>query len=98
MSMPFKKEELQRMKQSKVVANSISDYLNQLERIFTEPMTEQQKVEAFNQGALYTGKLMVAFANLCDLLKIYEERGVKGGVIRKKAEPKKEEQYEFKEV
>lgn len=93
---PYKKEEVLKFRKAREVADSIADYLNQLEKIFTEPMNEQQKVEAFNQGALFTGKVLVAFSNLCDLCDIYKERGVRGAI--KKKQPAEEEKYEYKEV
>ena len=95
MPTPFTKEELEKMAKSKEVANNISNYLNAMEEICSSPMSEQEKVESFNQMALYVGKTMVAFTNLCDLLDIYAERGARGGVIRKR---NSEDDYEYKEV
>lgn len=95
MPTPFTKEELEKMAKSKEVANNISVYLNAMEEICSSPMSEQEKAESFNQMALYVGKTMVAFTNLCDLLDIYAERGARGGVVRKRSS---EDDYEYKEV
>lgn len=96
MPTPFTKEELEKMAKSKEVANNIATYLNAMEEICSSPMSEQEKAESFNQMALYVGKTMVAFTNLCDLLEIYAERGARGGIIRKSRNS--EDDYEYKEV
>lgn len=96
MPTPFTKEELEKMAKSKEVANNIATYLNAMEEICSSPMSEQEKAESFNQMALYVGKTMVAFTNLCDLLDIYAERGARGGVVRKGRSS--EDDYEYKEV
>lgn len=97
MPTPFTKEELEKMAKSKSVANNIAIYLNAMEEICSSPMSEQEKAESFNQMALYVGKTMVAFTNLCDLLDIYAERGARGGVIRK-ASKDTEDDYEYQEA
>lgn len=83
MPTPFTKEELEKQVLAKETADSISSYLNEMEKICTVPMSDQDKVEAFNQFALYTGKALVAFSNFCRLLDIYAERGARGGKKRK---------------
>lgn len=93
-------EELERWKKAKEIADKISGYLNELEKIFTAPMNDTEKVESFNVGALLVGKLMVSFCNFCDTQEIYVERGVRGGKIRGKKveEINKEDDYEYEEV
>lgn len=96
MPTPFSNEQLEKIKKSREIANNISGYLNQMEEICARPMSDQEKAESFNQIALYVGKTMVAFTQLCSDVGIYEERGVRGGKIRgKKVE---EDQYEYEEV
>ena len=87
------------LKKSRTIADSISDYLNQLESIFTSPMSEEEKIENFNVAALYVGKLMVSFCDFCETQEIYVERGVRGGKVRgtKIEEENKEDDYEFVE-
>jgi hypothetical protein len=97
MPTPFTKDELEKITKSKEVANNIAGYLNAMEEICSSPMSEQEKAESFNQMALYVGKTMVAFTNLCDLLDIYAERGARGGVIRKSSK-NLEDDYEFQEA
>lgn len=92
-------EEMTNLKKSRTIADSMSDYLNQLESIFTRPMGDQEKVEAFNMAALLVGKLMVSFCDFCEKQEIYVERGVRGGRIKPKAsENNKEDDYDFVEV
>ena len=97
MPTPFTKDELGKLLKSKEVANNIASYLNAMEEICSSPMSEQEKAESFNQMALYVGKTMVAFTNLCDMLDIYAERGARGGVI-KKSSRNPEDDYEFQEA
>lgn len=93
-------EELDNLKKAREIADSMTDYLNQLEGIFTKPMSEQEKIDSFNMAALYVGKLMVSFCDFCATQEIYVERGVRGGKIisKKKEAENKEENYEFVEV
>lgn len=95
MPTPFSKEGLEKFNRAKEKANNIAGYLNQMEQICATPMSEQEKAESFNQMALYVGKAMVAFVQLCDDLEIFAERGARGGKIRSK---NNEEQYEYQEV
>lgn len=83
MPTPYSLEQLEKIKKSRETADNISTYFNQMEQICAQPMSEQEKAESFNQMALYLGKAMVAFTQLCSDLDIYAERGVRGGVIRK---------------
>ncbi len=95
MPTPYSGEQLEKLKKSRDIADNIANYLNQMEQICSQPMSEQEKAESFNQMALYVGKTMVAFTQLCDAVGVYEKRGVRGGVIRgKKAS---EDQYEYVE-
>lgn len=101
-NLPFVKrgwsnEELEKWKRSREIANNISSYLNQLEKIFAAPMNETEKIESFNFAALIVGKLMVSFSDLCDTQELFVERGVRGGKIRgKKVE--EEDDFEYEEV
>lgn len=104
-NLPFVKrgwsnQELEKWKKSRGIANNISDYLNQLEKIFAAPMNETEKIESFNFAALIVGKLMVSFSDLCDTQELFVERGVRGGKIRgkKTEEENKEEDFEYEEV
>jgi hypothetical protein len=104
-NLPFVKrgwsnEELEKWKKAKEIADNISGYLNELEKIFTAPMNDTEKVESFNVGALLVGKLMVSFCDFCDTQEIYVERGVRGGKIRTKKveEENKEDDFEYEEV
>lgn len=98
-------EELARWKKSKALANKISVFLNELEKIFVAPKTETEKIEDYNVAALLVGKLIISFTSFCDMLEIYAERGARGGKIKKRAEEdeefeeeNKEDEYEFQEV
>lgn len=104
-NLPFVKrgwsnEELEKWKKSREIANNISSYLNQLEKIFAAPMNETEKIENFNFAALIVGKLMVSFSDLCDTQELFVERGVRGGKIRGKKveEENKEDDFEYEEV
>jgi hypothetical protein len=92
-------EEIAKWNKSKEIADTMSNYLNQLESIFTSPMSEEEKIENFNVAALYVGKLMVSFCDFCETQEIYVERGVRGGKVRgtKIEEENKEDDYEFVE-
>lgn len=92
------KEELEKWQKAKLIADSMTNYLNQLESIFTSPMSEQEKVESFNMAALFVGKLMVSFCDFCETQEIYVERGARGGKIKSKKEENKEDDYEYQEV
>lgn len=96
MPTPYSGEQLEKLKKSREVADNIASYLNQMEQICSQPMSEQEKAESFNQMALYVGKTMVAFTQLCEDVGVYEERGVRGGIIKKKKTDK--EQFEYEEV
>lgn len=95
MPTPFSGEQLEKIKRSRETADNISTYFNQMETICASPMSEQEKAESFNQMALYLGKAMVAFTQLCDLMDIYAERGARGGKIRRQRD---EEQFEYEEA
>lgn len=97
MPTPYSGEQLEKLKKSREVADNIAAYLNQMEQICSQPMSEQEKAESFNQMALYVGKTMVAFTQLCEDVGVYEERGVRGGIIRGKKKADKE-QFEYEEV
>lgn len=97
MPTPFTKEELDKLVKSREVADNISTYFNQMEEICSTPMSEKEKAESFNQIALYVGKAMVAFTNLCDMLDVYAERGARGGVIRKGSRSNSEDDFEYVE-
>ena len=92
------KEEVAKWNKVKNIADSMTNYLNQLESIFTSPMGEQEKIEAFNMAALFVGKLMVSFCDFCEIQEIYVERGARGGKIKPKKEENKEDDYEYEEV
>lgn len=92
-------EEIENWKKAKTIADSMTNYLNQLESIFTSPMSENEKLEAFNMAALFVGKLIVSFCDFCETQEIYVERGARGGKIKtKKVEENKEDDYEYEEV
>lgn len=92
-------EELARWQRAKEIADSMTGYLNELEKIFTIPKGDQEKIDDFNVAALYVGKLMVSFCDFCETQEIYVERGSRGGKIKKKAEEvNKEDDYEYVEV
>ena len=92
-------EELNNLSKAKQIADSMTNYLNQLEQIFTSPMSDNEKIESFNVAALYVGKLMVSFCDFCDTQEIYVERGSRGGKIRNKKEVvNKEDDYEYVEA
>lgn len=92
-------EELARWQRAKEIADSMTGYLNELEKIFTIPKGDQEKIDDFNVAALYVGKLMVSFCDFCETQEIYVERGARGGKIKKKAEEvNKEDDYEYVEV
>ena len=91
-------EEIERWKKAKEIADSMTNYLNLLEQIFTSPMSEEDKIENFNVAALYVGKLMVSFCEFCETQEIYVERGVRGGKLKKRTtEENKEDDYEYVE-
>lgn len=94
MPTPYSLEQLEKIKKSRETADNISTYFNQMEQICAQPMSEQEKAESFNQMALYLGKAMVAFTQLCDLMDIYAERGARGGKIKRKDE----DQFEYEEA
>lgn len=96
MPTPYNGDQLKKREKAKETANNIADYFNQMEKICASPMSEQEKAESFNQMALYLGKAMVAFVQLCDDLGVYEERGIRGGIVRGKKKSV-EEQYDFVE-
>lgn len=99
MATPYSSEQLKKRAKARETADNISNYFNQMESICATPMSEQEKAESFNQMALYLGKAMVAFVTLCEDLAIYEERGVRGGLIRGSKKQKNiEDQYDFQEV
>ena len=92
-------EEIARWQKAKDIADSMTNYLNLLERIFTTPKSDQEKIDDFNVAALYVGKLMISFCDFCETQEIYVERGTRGGKIKKKAEERnKEDDYDFVEV
>ena len=90
-------EELEKWNKARKIADSMTNYLNQLESIFTSPMSDNEKIEAFNMAALFVGKLMVSFCDFCETQEIYIERGSRGGKIKNKKieEENKEDDYEF---
>lgn len=86
--------------------DSVNDDLKELTKIFTVPMTEEQKICSFNTIALYTGRLMIAISNVFDILGVYNEMGPMGGDPNRKKKSgsrrppaeNKEDKYEFKEA
>lgn len=75
--MAYSKEELQKREKGRELADNISAYLNDMEKILSEPMTEQEKSEAFNQVALLVGKTMVSFCSMCENYDVYAGRRTK---------------------
>lgn len=97
MPTPFTKEELEKQSRARETADNISTYLNQMEEICSHPMSEQEKAESFNQMALYLGKAMVAFTQLCQDMNIYAKRGARGAIIKETKNYNSEDNFEYVE-
>lgn len=75
---------------------NMQSYLNELEKIFSTPMSDQEKSESFNHISYIAGKMAITFCNIAEYSDMFAEFGERGG--KKKAPPAKPKEDEFEYV
>lgn len=54
-------------------AQNIEKYLNRLEEIFSTYSVGEQNGDKITEISMVTGKVMISFSDLCNLLEIFKE-------------------------